>query len=89
MTHRPWWTTRLLYRLGCAWRAFQGDHWQDPAYVAETEQMMAAGALAAIDEKLDRIGIPKGTFADDQVHNLIAMWLERGREIEQMRELVE
>lgn len=49
---------------------------------------MGAGAMRASAEMMDRFGIPAGTFADEQVHNLIVMWLERGREIEQMRELV-
>lgn len=35
---------------------------------------MAEGALQAIQELLDSGGIPRGTFADDQVRNLVVMY---------------
>jgi Helix-turn-helix domain len=35
---------------------------------------MARGALQAIHELLDSGGVPRGTFADDHVRNLVAMY---------------
>jgi hypothetical protein len=35
---------------------------------------MAHGALHAIHELLDSGGVPRGTFADDHVRNLVAMY---------------
>ena len=46
---------------------------------------MAHGALAAIQELLDQGGIPRGTFADEQVQNLVALYNQRGDEIDRLR----
>ena len=39
---------------------------------------MAQGALAAIRKLLDDYGIPRGTFADEQVQNLVGLYNRRG-----------
>ena len=52
--------------------------------MAELE--LAAGALAAIQRLLDSGNIPRGTFADDQVRNLVALYNQRGDEIERLRD---
>src|SRR3990167_5883304 len=44
----------------------------------EIDNEMAAGALNAIHELLDSGGIPRGTFADDHVRNLVALYNQRG-----------
>jgi hypothetical protein len=46
---------------------------------------LAHGALKAIQALLDDGGIPRGTFADDQVRNLVALYNRRGDEIEHLR----
>ena len=46
---------------------------------------MARGALAAIQDLLDDGGIPRGTFGDEQVQNLVALYNQRGDEIERLR----
>jgi hypothetical protein len=45
---------------------------------------MAEGALAAIHELLDSGGIPRGTFADDHVRNLVALYNQRGDRIAEL-----
>lgn len=42
--------------------------------VDQINEEMACGALEAIHRLLDNGGIPRGTFADDQVRNLIAIY---------------
>lgn len=53
----------------------------DPLMTAD----MAAGALAAIRNLLDDGGIPRGTFGDDQVRNLVALYNQRGDELTRLR----
>ena len=45
---------------------------------------MAEGALSAIKALLDDGGIPRGTFADDQVRNLVALYNQRGDAINRL-----
>ena len=45
---------------------------------------MAHGALHAIHDLLDDWGIPRGTFADDHVRNLVAMYNQRGLRIREL-----
>lgn len=45
---------------------------------------MAHGALHAIHELLDDGGVPRGTFADDHVRNLVAMYNQRGMRIREL-----
>jgi hypothetical protein len=85
---RPWYLTHVRERMGMAWRAFQGDHWVDPQHVNACNRDMAGGALDAIQRLLDSGGIPRGTFADEQVHNLVVMYHQRGAEIALLRELL-
>jgi hypothetical protein len=47
---------------------------------------MAHGALEAIHELLDSGGIPRGTFADDHVRNLVAMYNNLKAERDQFME---
>lgn len=49
------------------------DKWADDD-IKETIYMMALGALDSIQKLLDEGGIPRGTFAYDQVRNLVAMY---------------
>lgn len=49
---------------------------------------MAEGALRAIQELLDKGDIPRGTFADDQVRNLVAFYNRRGLEIDELRRAI-
>lgn len=51
--------------------------WTDEE-IDEINETMAAGALGAIQKLLDDGGIPRGTFADDQVCNLVALYNRRG-----------
>ena len=46
---------------------------------------LAHGALDNIRELLDDGSIPRGTFVDDQVRNLVALYNWRGEEIERLR----
>jgi len=46
---------------------------------------MARGALAAIQDLLDDGGIPRGTFGDEQVQNLVVLYNQRGDEIKRLR----
>jgi hypothetical protein len=39
---------------------------------------LAEGALRSIQQLLDDGNIPRGTFADEQVQNLVAMYNQRG-----------
>jgi hypothetical protein len=83
----PWFLTNLRDRLAMAWRAFQGDHWADPQHINECSREMAGGALFEIHRLLDTGGIPRGTFADDHVRNLVALHNQCKAEIALMREL--
>ena len=49
---------------------------------------MALGALDAIQKLLDDGRIPRGTFADEQVQNLVALYNQRGDEIERLHAVV-
>ena len=73
-------------RLGEAWRAFQGDHWADPRYVVECNREMAEGAMDCVHDLLDRLGIPRGTFADDHVTNLVVCYNKRGKALKAITE---
>lgn len=53
--------------------------------LADAGYVMAAGALAAIHALLDDGGIPRGTFADDHVRNLVALYNQRGAELDRLR----
>lgn len=70
----PWPLHALPECLAMAWRAFQGDRWQDPKWVNEADEFMAGGALDAVHDLLDQMDVPRGTFADDHVRNLIVMY---------------
>ena len=52
----------------------------------ECDHMMAQGALEAIRDLLDDGGIPRGTFADDQVRNLVTLYNQRGDRITELEE---
>jgi hypothetical protein len=80
----PWFLHRLPERLGMAWRAFQGDHWQDPKYIAEASEIMAEGAMDAVHDLLDRMGVPRGTFPDDHVANLVVWYNRKCAEIRKL-----
>ena len=56
------------------------------AEAAQIDAEMAIGSLQAIHNLLDDGGIPRGTFADDHVRNLVALYNQRGDEIERLRE---
>src|ERR1700678_989982 len=77
-----WMARGFRRRIGEAWRAFQGDHWADPKYVAECNREMAEGAMQSVHELLDRLGIPRGTFSDDHVGNLVVCYNKRGKALE-------
>jgi hypothetical protein len=49
---------------------------------------MADGALDAIQKLLDEGNVPRGTFPDDQVRNLVAMYNRRGDEIDALRRAI-
>lgn len=87
ITGWPWFVTNWRERVGMAWRAFQGDQWVDPRHIAECERDMAGGALDEIHRLLDSGSIPRGTFADDHVRNLVALYNQREAEIMLLREL--
>ena len=53
------------------------------------DDAMAHGALKAIRDLLDDGKIPRGTFADDQVRNLVALYNQRGDEIGRLRQALE
>lgn len=46
------------------------------AEAAQIDAEMAIGSLHAIHNLLDDGGIPRGTFADDHVRNLVALYEE-------------
>ena len=58
----------------------------DEAQAKEAEADMAVGALDAIRRLLDEGGIPRGTFGDDQVRNLVALYNQRGDKIDRLRD---
>lgn len=49
-----------------------------------TNAEMGDQALEAIQQLLDSGDIPRGTFADDQVRNLVAMYNQRGERIKEL-----
>jgi hypothetical protein len=56
------------------------DHWR--AMVCTHD--MASGAIDAIRRGLDQMKIPRGTFSDDQVRNLAALYNQRGDYIREL-----
>ena len=50
---------------------------------------IAGGALLSIQRLLDDGGIPRGTFADDQVRNLVALYNRRGTALIEAREALD
>lgn len=78
----------LALRNRCAGLALRPEDWEVVAQAVEgmcIDAEMASGALISIHELLDNGGIPRGTFADDQVRNLVALYNQRGDEIERLR----
>lgn len=71
-------STGLGARLAAAWRAFQGDRWVDPRHVREHARTLAVEAVERIHARLDQAGIPRGTFSDDQVANVLTLFEYRG-----------
>ncbi len=61
--------TDELIRERDEWKARYEDQW-----AKNTTEDMAHGALESIQSLLDSGGIPRGTFADDQVRNLVVMY---------------
>lgn len=61
----------IARRLVAAWNACRGIETET---LETAEEPLATGALAAIRNLLDDGGIPRGTFADDQVRNLVALY---------------
>ena len=55
--------------------------------IKEINEEMASCALASIQVLLDDGGIPRGTFADDQVRNLVALYNQRGARILELEEV--
>jgi hypothetical protein len=47
---------------------------------------LAEGALLSIQRLLDDGGIPRGTFADEQVQNLVALYNQRGAALIEARD---
>jgi hypothetical protein len=45
---------------------------------------LAEGALLSIQQLLDDGGIPRGTFVDDQVRNLVALYNRRGDRLQEV-----
>ncbi len=45
---------------------------------------LAEGALLSIQRLLDDGGIPRGTFVDDQVRNLVALYNQRGDKLQEV-----
>jgi hypothetical protein len=60
------------------------EEWTEE-HIKEINEEMASGALLAIQELLDSGGIPRGTFADDQVRNLVALYNQRGDALQETR----
>ena len=72
---------RMRERIKQAWVILWGD---DRTLIDQCDYEMASGALVAIKTLLDSGNIPRGTFADDQVRNLVALYNQRGDHITQL-----
>lgn len=55
----------------------------------DNDEEMARGALDSIHALLDDGGIPRGTFADDHVRNLVALYNQRGDEIKKLNDVLD
>lgn len=69
--------------------ACPGRHWGEKPSEISDDGEMAAGALDAIHALLDDGGIPRGTFADDHVRNLVVLYNQRGARIEELEKAME
>lgn len=66
------------------------DSWPwSKKYLAKIDADMARGAFDSMLQMLDQLGVPKGTFSDDQLLNFIAMYNNRGDVITSLQSQLE